>query len=214
MPGIGLTLLYVLKIRSVIVLSIWNHLRFHMNFRMAFSISAKIFWGFRRNDIEFVDHFRLSWYLNFCCCSVVKSCLIVQTYGLKHARLSCHLLSPGVCSNLRPLSQWCYLTISSSVTPCSSCPQSFLGSGSFLMIWLFASVGQTIGGSASASVLPMSIQDWFPLGLTGLISLQSKGLSRVICNTTVQKHQLFGAQPSLWSIFHNCTWLLEKTFTV
>ena len=101
-------------------------------------------------------------------------------------------------------------TISSSVVPFSSCLQSFPTSGSFLMSWLFASGGQSIGVSTSASVLPMNIQDWFPLGLTGLISLQSKGLSGVFSNTTVQKHQFFGAQPSLWSNSHIHTWLLEN----
>ena len=116
-------------------------------------------------------------------------------HGLQHARLPCPLPSPGACSNSCPLSLWCHPTISSSVIPFSSCPQSFPASGSFLMSWLFVSGGQSIG--ASASVLPMNIQDWFPLGLTGLISLQSKRLSRVFSNTTVQKHQFFGTQPSL-----------------
>ena len=103
--------------------------------------------------------------------------------------------SPNSC----PLSQWCHPTISSSVIPFSSCLQSFQASGSFLMSQLFTSGGQSIGASASASVLPTNIQDWFPLGLTGLIALLSKGLSRVFSNTTVQKHQFFSAQLSLWS---------------
>ena len=97
----------------------------------------------------------------------------------------------GACSNLCPLSRWCHPTISSSVVPFSSCLQSFPVSGSFLMSWLFISGGQSIGASASASIFPKNIQDWFPLGLTGLISLQSKGLSRVFSSTTVQKHQFF-----------------------
>ena len=109
-----------------------------------------------------------------------------------------------------PLSQWCHPTILSSVVPFSSCLQSFLASGSFLMNWLFTSGGQSFG--ASASVLPMNIQDWFPLGLTGLISLQSKGLSRVFSNTIVQKHQFFETWPSLWFHSHIHTWLLEKPF--
>ena len=100
------------------------------------------------------------------------------SHGLQQASLPCPLLSSRVCSNSCPLSQWCLPTISSSVTPFSSCPQSFLASGSFPMSWLFTSGGQSIG--ASASVLPMSIQGWFPLGLTGLINLQSKGLSRIL----------------------------------
>ena len=108
-------------------------------------------------------------------------------------------------------SWWCYPTVSSSVIPFSSCLQSFPTLGSFLMSQLFAWGGQSIGASASASVLPVNIQDWFPLGLTGLISLQSKKLSRVFFNTTVQNHQFFGAQFSLWSIFDILTWLLEKS---
>ena len=120
----------------------------------------------------------------------------LRPYGLQNARLSGPSLSPGVCSNSCPLSQWCLPTISSSVTPFRSCPQSFPASGCFLMSQLFASFGQSIGASASVSVLPMNIQDWFPLGWTGWISLQSKGLSRVFSNTTVQKHQIFGPQLS------------------
>ena len=116
----------------------------------------------------------------------------------------------GVCSNSHPLSQWCHPAISSSVIPFSSCLWSFPASGSFLMSWLFSSGDQSIGASASALVLPMNIQDWFPLGLTSLISLQSKGLSRVFSNTTVQKHQFLGAQLSLWFYSHIHTWLLEK----
>ena len=113
----------------------------------------------------------------------------LQPHGLQHARLPCPSLSPGVCSNSYLLSQWCYPVISSSVTPLS-CPQSFSASGSFPVSQLFTSGGQNIGASASSSVLPTNIQDWFPLGLIGWISLQSKGLSRVFSNTTVQKHQL------------------------
>ena len=130
--------------------------------------------------------------------------------GLQHARLSCPLLSLAVCSNSCPLSQWFYLTISSSTALFSSCLQSFPVSGSFLTSQLFASGGQSIGASALTSVLPMNIQDWFPLGLTGWISLQSRGLSRVFSKTTVQKHQFFSAQLSLWSNSHIHTWLLEK----
>ena len=132
----------------------------------------------------------------------------LQSHRLQHARLPCPSLSPGVCSNSCPLSQWCHPTISSSVAPFSSCLQSFPASGSFPVSQLFTSGGQSIG--ASASVLPMNIQDWFPLGLTGLISLQFKGLSRLFCSTTVQKRQFFGAQPSLSSNSHICTWLLEN----
>ena len=116
-------------------------------------------------------------------------------HGLQHARLPCPSPSPGACSNSCPLSQWCHPTISSSVIPFFSCLQSFPASGSFPMSWLFVPTGQNIGVSASASVLPMNIQSWFPLGLTGLISLLSNGLSRVFFSNTFQKHQFFGAQP-------------------
>ena len=102
----------------------------------------------------------------------------LRPHGLQHARLPCPSLSPRVCSNSYPLSQWCHPTISSSVTHFFSCPQSFLPSGSFQMSQFFASGGQSIGVSASAPALPMNIQGWFPLGLTGLISLLSKGLSK------------------------------------
>ena len=112
----------------------------------------------------------------------------------QHTRLSCPSPTLRACSNSCPLSQWCYPTISSTVNPVSSCLQSFTASGSFPMSQFFASGGQNIGVSASASVLPMNIQDWFPLGWTDLIPLQSKGLSRVFSNTTVQKHQFFSTQ--------------------
>ena len=117
-------------------------------------------------------------------------------HGLQHTRLPCPSPSPAVCSISCSSSQWCHPAISSSVIPFSSCLQSFPASGSFPMSQFFASGGQIIGISASASVLPMNIQDWFPLAWTGWISLQSKGLSRVFSNTTVQKHQFFNAQLS------------------
>ena len=109
----------------------------------------------------------------------------LRPHGLQHNRLSCPLPSTGACSNSCPLSQWCHPTISSSIAPFYSCPQSFPASGSFHMSQLFASGGQITGVSASTSVLPMNSQDWFPLRLTGLISFQSKGLSRVFSNTTI-----------------------------
>ena len=121
------------------------------------------------------------------------------THGLQPARLPCPSLSPGVCSNSCPLSRWRHQTISFSVALFFLCLQSFPASGSFPMSWFLASGGQSIGASASASVLPMNIQGWFPLGWTGLITLQSKGLSRVFSSTTIWKHQFFGAQPSLRS---------------
>ena len=119
-------------------------------------------------------------------------------HGLQHTRPPCPLPTPGAYSNSYPLSQWCNPTVSSSVIPFSSFLQSFPASGSFQMRQFFASGGQIITVSASASVLPMNIQDWFPLGFTGLISLLSKGLSRVFSNTTVQKYQFFGAHTSIW----------------
>ena len=131
-------------------------------------------------------------------------------HGLQHARLPCLSPTPRACSNSSPLSQGCHKTISSCVVPFSSCLQSFPVSEFFPMSQFFTSGGQNIGVSASASVLPMNIQDWFPLELTGWISLQSKGLSRVISNTTVQKHQFFGAQLSLLSNSHIHKWPLEK----
>ena len=118
-------------------------------------------------------------------------------HGLQHARLPCPSSIPRTCSNSCSSSQWYHPTISSSVIPFSSCLQSFPASGSFQMSQFFALGGQSIGVSASASVLPLNVQDWFPLGWTGWISLQSKELSRVFFNTTVQEHQFFGTQLSL-----------------
>ena len=125
--------------------------------------------------------------------SVAQSCLTLQPHGLQHTRLLCPSSTPGVYSNSCPLSPWCYPTISSSAIP-FSCLQSFRESGAFQMSQFFTSGGQSTGVSASTSVLPMNIQDWFPLGWTGWISLQSKGLSRVLSNTTVQKHPFFSTQ--------------------
>ena len=135
----------------------------------------------------------------------------LQPCRLQHARPPCPSSTPGVHSNSCPLNQWWHPTISFSVVPFSSCLQSFPVSGSFQMSHFFASGGRSIVVSASASVLPMNLQDWFPLGWTGWISLQCKGLSRVFSNTTIQKHQFFGAQLSSQSNSHIHTWLLEKT---
>ena len=140
--------------------------------------------------------------------SVVSDSLWLR--GVQHTRPPCPSLTPGVHSNSCPLSQWCHPAIPSSVIPFSSCPQSLPASGSFPMSQLFAWGGHNIGVSASASVPPMNTQDWSPLGWTGWISLQSKGLSRVFSNTTVQKHQFFGAQLSSQSNSHMHTWPLEK----
>ena len=142
--------------------------------------------------------------------SITQSCLTLQSHRLQHARLPCPSPTPGACSNSCELNQWWHPTISSSVIPFSSCLQSFPASGAFPMSQFFTSSGQSIGASAPASVLPMNIQDWFPLGWTGWISLHSKGLSRVVSNTTLQKHKSFSTQLSLRSNSHTHTWLLEK----
>ena len=140
--------------------------------------------------------------------SVVSNSL--WPYGLQHTKFPCPSPSPGAHSDSIPLCWWCHPTISFSVTLFSSCLQSFPASGSFLNSQLSASGGQSFGASTSASILPLKIQDWFPLRLTGLSSLQSKGLSRVFFNTTVQKHQFFSTQLSLWSNSHIHMWQLRK----
>ena len=138
--------------------------------------------------------------------SVVSNSL--RPHEPQHARPPCPSTTPRVYPNPCPLSWWCHLTISSSVIPFSFCLQSFPAAGSFPVSWLFASGGQSIG--ASASVLPMNIQGWIPLGLTNLTSLLSKGLSRVFSSNTIQKYQFLSAQTVLWSNSHIHTWLLEK----
>ena len=120
-------------------------------------------------------------------------------HGLRHARLPCPSPSPRACSNLCPLNWWCHPTISSNLSPSLSAVLSFWESGSFPLSQLSTSGGQSLEASASASVLPMNIQGWFPLELTGLISWKPSGLLRVLSNTTIKKHQFFGTQPSLWS---------------
>ena len=140
--------------------------------------------------------------------SIVSDSL--RTHGLQHATPPCLSSTLGAYSDSSPSSRWCHPTISPSVIPFSSCLQSFPASGSFPRSQLFTSCGQRFRVSASASVLPKNIQDWFPLGLTGGISLQSKLLSRVLSNTTVHRHQLFRAQLSLQSNFHIHTRLLGK----
>ena len=144
----------------------------------------------------------------FLCCSSLSRVWLFATHGLQHAWLLCPPLSLEVCSNSCLLSQW----LSNHFTLCHPlllCLQSFLAWGSFPVSWLFQSGCQSIGALAWSTVLPMNIQDWFPLGWTGWISLQSQGLSRVFLNTTIQKHQFFSAQPSLWFTSHIHTWLLE-----
>ena len=134
-------------------------------------------------------------------CQVVSDSL--QPHGPQHSSLPCLSSPPGVCPSSWSLNWRCHPTISSSVTPFSSCLQSFPASGSFPMSWLVTSGGQNIGASVLASDFPKSIKGWFPLGLTDLISLLSKGLSKVFFSTTVQKHQFLGIQPSLWYNSHS-----------
>ena len=142
--------------------------------------------------------------------SIAQSCPTLRPHELQHARPPCPSQTPGVHSNSCPSSWWLHPAISSSVTPFSSCPQSLPASGSFPKSQLFAWGGQSIGVSASASVLPMNTQDWSSLGWTGWISLQSKGLSRVFSNTVVQKHQFFCTQLSSQSNSDIHAWPLEK----
>ena len=146
-----------------------------------------------------------NWNRGCCCCSFSKSCPNLCN------PVDCSMPDlAGVCANSCLLSQWCHPTVSSSVTLFSFCLQSFPASGSFPMSRLFATCGPNIGASASASVLLMNIHSCFPLGLTGWISLLSKGLPRVFSNTAIKKHQFFGVQPSLWSSSHIHMWLLEE----
>ena len=143
-------------------------------------------------------------------CSVMSNSL--RPHESQHTRPPCPSPTSKVHPNPCPLSQWCHPAISSSVVPFPSCPQSLTASGSFPMSQLFAWGSQSIGISSSASILPMNTQNWFPLGWTGWISLQSKRLSRVFSNTTVQKHQFFGTQFSSQSNSHIHTWPLEKPY--
>ena len=153
------------------------------------------------------SYFKILWYTYFSHSVVSDS---FRPHESQHTRPLCPSQTPRVYSNSCPLSWWCHPAISSSGVPFSSYPQSLPASGSFPMSQLFPSGGQNIEVSASASVLPMNTQDWSPLGWTGWISLQSKGLSRVFNNITVQKHQFFSAQLSSQSNSHIYTWPLEK----
>ena len=151
-----------------------------------------------------------AWLLLLFNCSVMSSSL--WPHELQHVRPPCPSPSPGICQSSCPLSRWCHPTISSFAALFSLCLQSFPESGSFPVSRPLASGDQSIGASASASVLPMNIQGWFPLGLTGLISLQFRGLSGVFSSTTFGKHQFFSTQPSLWSNSHTPTWLRERPY--
>ena len=166
----------------------------------------------RKNSHISLNFYLMHWKSMFS--SVQFSCSVMfdslWPHESQHARPPCPSPSPGVHSNSHPLSQWCHPAISSSVIPFSSCPQSLPASESFLVSQLFAWGGQTTGVSALASFLPKITQDWSPSEWTGWIYLQSKGLSRVFSNNTVQTHQFFGAQPSSQSNSHIHTWPQEK----
>ena len=158
----------------------------------------------------FLINFLVRSNISFSCCSVTQSCLtLCDPIDCSAPASLSFTISQSLLKLMSRVSD-AIQTISSSVIPFSSCLPPFLASGSFPMSQLFASGGQSIGASPSASVLLMNIQGWFPLGWTGWISLLSKGLSRVFSNTTVQKHQFFVIQPSLWSNSHIHTWLLEN----
>ena len=163
-------------------------IRWPKYWNFSFSISPS-------SEYSGLTSFRMDWLGLLAVRAVVFNSL--QPHGLQHTRPPSPSPTPGVYSNSCPFSQWCHPTISSSVVPFSSCLLPFPVSGSFQITQFFASGGQSIGVSASASVLPVNIQDWLPLGWSGWISLLFKGLSRVFSNTTVQKHQFFGAQLSL-----------------
>ena len=157
-------------------------------------------WGYSKNDY-YLCQWRMYVVLVVLMLSHVQLFVILW---MQYARYPCRSVSPRFCWNPCPLSWWCYPTISSSVA-LFSCSQSFPTQRSFPLSQHFPSGGQCTGASASAAVLPMNIQGWFPIGLTALISLQSKGLSRVLPTTTIQKEQFFSTQPSLWSNCHICT---------
>ena len=187
----------------------WRHINYSQYF-WSFSLARKHYWAYYQLDTT--DWLYYPETNLYCCCSVHSVMFNSASQWLQHTRLPCHWPSPRVFSDSCPLSPWCHPTIPSSVTPFSSCPQSFPASGSFPMSQPFASGGQIIGDSALASFLPMNTQNWSPLGWTGWISLLSKWLSRVFSNTTVQKHQFFGAQLSSQSNSHIHTWPQEKPY--
>ena len=182
--------------------SIFPNIRVFSN-DLAFPIRSPKFWSFSispSNEYSELISFRIDWFDPLAVQGTLKS--LLQHHSSK-APILC-------CSDSCPSSQWCHPTISSFVTSYSSCPQSFPASGSFQISQLFASGGQSIGVSALASFLPKKSQGWSPSEWTGWIALQSKGLSRVFSNTTVQKHQFFSAQPSSQSNSHIHTWPQEK----
>ena len=176
---------------------LWGHKRVGHNWTIKHNTILFKSFTANKNHVKIGHGLWLSLFSN----SVMSDSL--WSHGLQHTRLPCPSPSLGAYLNSCPLSQWYHPAISSSVAPFSSCPQSFPASGSFPMNQFFASCGQSMGVSALASIIPMNILGWFPLGLTGLISLQSKGLSRVFSSPTVWKHQFFSAQPSLWSNYNH-----------
>ena len=201
--------LYILEIKPLLVtlfVNIFSHSVSCLFILLMVIFAVQKLASFIRPHLFIFIFISFAWGSVHFSCSIVSNSL--RPHGLQHARLPCPSPTPRACSNSCPSNQWCHPTISSSVIPFSSCLWSVPASGSFQMSQLFASGGQSIG--ASASVLPMNIQDWSPLGWTGWISLLSKGLSRVFSNTTVQKHRFPDAQLSLWSSSHIRTWLLEK----
>ena len=198
------TLLHLYWNKALMSKSDHDLIYFHYSSLSSFACKRSWLFFCNNSDVLLDDIFMVLW-LSFL---VISDSLWPQV--LQHARLFCPPLYPGNCSNSGPLSPWCHPSISSSVTPFFSCLQSFSESGSFPMSWFFTPGGQDIGSSAAASVLPMNIQDWFPLGWTGWISLQSKGLSRIFSSPIVWKYQFFSAQSSLWSNSYIRTWLLEK----
>ena len=164
---------------------------FQLHKKLRFILILHLLWNLKK-IFSFKTKHNVTSFLHGSFCSVQFSCSVVfdslQSHGLQHPRLPCPSPAPGACSNSCPLSRWCHPTITSSVVPFSSRLQSFPATGSFQMSQFFASGGQSIGASASASVLPVNIQGWFPLRMIGLISMLSKEFSRVFSNTTVQKH--------------------------
>ena len=175
----------------------------HFIFSLSSILSELIIFSWKYNPLIIIQFSSVQF-------SSFQSLSCVRLHESQHTRLTCPSPTPRVYSDLCSSSWWCHPAISSSVVPFSSCPQSLPASGSFPISQHLAWGGQSIGVSASASVLPMNTQDWSPLGWTGWISLQSKGLSRVFSNTAVQKHQFFHAQFSSQSNSHIHTWPLEK----
>ena len=161
---------------AILIETTWRKIKFSKNRNIESFLGLKVLWQKKKKTKS---------------SSLVQSTKLFVTHGLKHVRYPCPSPTPRVYSYSCPLSLWCHPTVSSSVFPFSSRLQSFPASGSFQMNQFFTSGGQSFGVSASASVLPINIQVWFPFGWTGLISLQSKGLSRIFSNATVQKHQFF-----------------------